>query len=224
MTRKIEPGSCFMELKVRQRELRDGFPTNLALRVHRAISWLGRAEREDDDLDARFIFYWIAFNAAYAEDTQSTNEWGERACFEVYFEKIVRLDGDNRLYGLIWNRFAGPIRLLLNNRYVFAPFWSSRHGEKSIRDWEAAFAGSRRRVDRALAETDTVVILSILFDRLYVLRNQLIHGGATWNSSVNRDQVRDGAEIMSLLVPVFIDLMMGHSTVEWDEPYYPVVE
>lgn len=29
------------------------------------------------------------------------------------------------------------------------------------------------------------MILSILFDRLYVLRNQLVHGGATWNSDVN---------------------------------------
>ena len=29
-------------------------------------------------------------------------------------------------------------------------------------------------------------------ERLYVLRNQLIHGGATWNSGKNRDQVVEG--------------------------------
>ncbi|WP_425067816.1 hypothetical protein [Reyranella sp.] len=38
-----------------------------------------------------------------------------------------------------------------------------------------------------------------ILDRLYVLRNQLLHGGATWNSSVNRSQVRDGAAVLSRL-------------------------
>lgn len=31
-----------------------------------------------------------------------------------------------------------------------------------------------------------------LLRRLYVLRNQLVHGSATWNSSANRAKVRDG--------------------------------
>jgi hypothetical protein len=68
------------------------------------------------------------------------------------------------------------------------------------------------------------VILSTLFDRLYVLRNQLVHGGATWNSSVNRAQVGDGARIMAFLVPLFIDLMMDNPEFAWGAPYYPVVE
>jgi hypothetical protein len=57
-----------------------------------------------------------------------------------------------------------------------------------------------------------------------VLRNQLIHGGATWNSSVNRDQVRDGAAVMGCLLPVFIDIMMDHPDRGWDMPHYPVIE
>jgi hypothetical protein len=71
---------------------------------------------------------------------------------------------------------------------------------------------------------NTVRVLSILFDRLYVLRNQVLHGGATWNSSVNRNQVRDGARILGFLVPVFIDLMMDHPDEDWGAPHYPVVE
>ncbi|RLA40362.1 MAG: hypothetical protein DRR42_25985, partial [Gammaproteobacteria bacterium] len=53
-------------LKTRQRETRDNFPESLSLRVHRALSWLNRAEQETKDHDARFIFLWVAFNAAYA--------------------------------------------------------------------------------------------------------------------------------------------------------------
>ena len=51
----------FADLKARQRELREGFSENFGLRIHRALSWLNRAELEIDDDDASFIFYWILF-------------------------------------------------------------------------------------------------------------------------------------------------------------------
>jgi hypothetical protein len=45
---------AFERLKAKQRSLRDGFGENLALRVHRALSWLHRAEQETADDDAAF--------------------------------------------------------------------------------------------------------------------------------------------------------------------------
>jgi hypothetical protein len=53
-------------LKERRRAERDVYCLNLSLRVHRTLSWLTRAEQLSDDPDGRFIFLWIAFNAAYA--------------------------------------------------------------------------------------------------------------------------------------------------------------
>lgn len=58
---------------------------------------------------------------------------------------------------------------------------------------------NKRGARRAYLASETGTVLMILFDRLYVLRNQIIHGGATWNSSVNRDQVRDGARTVIVL-------------------------
>ena len=58
-------------------------------------------------------------------------------------------------------------------------------------------------------------VLSLVFDRLYVLRNLLVHGGATWNSRVNRDHVRDGAAILAFLMPVFVDVMMDNPDEDW---------
>lgn len=46
-------------------------------------------------------------------------------------------------------------------------------------------------------------IVIVLFDRLYVLRNQLVHGGATWNSAASRAQVHDDAAVLGCLLPVF---------------------
>ena len=45
-------------------------------------------------------------------------------------------------------------------------------------------------------------MLSIVLSRIYVLRNQLVHGGATWGSSVNREQLRDCTRFMAKLVPL----------------------
>lgn len=70
---------------------------------------------------------------------------------------------------------------------------------------------------------DTLKVLGVVFDRLYVLRNQIVHGGSTWNSSVNRAQVRDGATIMMTVVPTLIDLMLDHPELDFGAINYPVI-
>jgi hypothetical protein len=124
----------FEALKRKQREIRDGFPQNFGLRVHRAISWIGRAEGEATDLDARYLFYWIAFNAAYADERDVR---GEREAFAWFFGQLRDLDAENRLYDMVWTRFPGPIRLFLENRFVFSPFWSFQNGIEGYEDWVA---------------------------------------------------------------------------------------
>jgi hypothetical protein len=230
MVHRYLPGDLLHpdSLKDKQRRLRGGFPTPLTLRVHRSLSWLRRAEAEADDLDIRFILLWIGFNAAYAGDIEasaaSPAPEGERGLFQAFFSTLVRFDGRHRVYDMVWERFSQEIRLLLGNRYVYHPFWQHQNGIVGYADWAEKLERSRTAINHALREHDTVKILSILFDRLYVLRNQLVHGGATWNSDVNRDQVRDGASLLGCLLPIFIDLMMDNPDHEWPMPNYPVVE
>ena len=217
------------KLKEKQRGIRDSFPLPLTLRVHRALSWLRRAEDEEDDLDVRFILLWIGFNAAYAGDLDRAlcgegRGGNERERFDQFFAALVEMDEGHRIYDVIWERFSQEIRLLMDNKYVFAPFWRHHAGEFGGAGWEVSFDSAKHAANRALAEKNTAVVLSILFDRLYVLRNQLIHGGATWNSGANRNQVRDGASLLGCLLPVFVDLMMDNPDREWAMPSYPVVD
>lgn len=215
----------FSALKEKQRAIRGGFPETMGLRAHRAISWIGRAEACDEDDDARFIFLWIAFNAAYADEREfQAIPQGERAAFLDFFGRLVALDKERRIYRAIWQRFSGPVRLLMENRYVFNPFWQHHNGIDGFGDWEGRFKTSARAFAQAFQGGDTARVLSFVFDRLYVLRNQLVHGGSTWNSGVNRTQVRDGASILGFLMPVFVDLMMDHPTNDWGKPFYPVIE
>ena len=218
-----EPSALsFARLKEKQRRIREAFPEHVGLRIHRALSWLGRAEAEAADPDIRFILLWIGFNSAYAAELHDELA-NERGAFNAYFELLVSLDREHRIYSSVWKRFSQEIRLLLRNRYIFAPFWNHHNGLEGYADWESRLASSQKVIARAMAERATAKILSTLFDRLYVLRNQLVHGGATWNSSVNRDQVRDGTAVLGWLLPVMIDIMMDNRDYDWGKPFYPVV-
>ena len=98
-------------LKSKQREVRSAFPEPLGLRIHRAISWLGRSEQETEDHDLRFILLWVGFNAAYAQD-MAMEVSNERGAFKAYFETLVDLDNGHRIYNAVWNRFPHEIRVL----------------------------------------------------------------------------------------------------------------
>ncbi len=210
-------------LRAQKEQMGDACPGNLDLRVHRAISWIRRAEIAHDDPDIAFVCHWIAFNAAYAEDTADTLEAPERELFKGYFDKILRLDTERVIYEAIWERFSGSVRVLLGNKFIFQPFWKHLNGVSGYSDWQSSFEKAQVRIGNALVAQDTSLILSLLFDRLYVLRNQILHGGATWNSSVNRSQVRDGEAILGFLVPIFVKVMMDHPGEPWGANYYPVV-
>lgn len=199
------------------------------LRIDRAISWLRPAETamQQDCFDESFIFYWVAFNSTYAKAkiVSATAAPPERERFGEYFSQILELDAGRRIYDVIWGRFSENIRRLLMNRYVYGPFWHFSNGDPAYSNWEESFRGSRRVINAALRDKNTGVILNTVFDRLYTLRNQLIHGASKWRSSVNRESVIDGACVMEYLVPVFIDLMIENSNdIDWGEVLYPYLE
>ena len=194
--------------------------TPLTLRIRRALSWIERGEREQDDPDAAFIFYWIAFNALYAEDTAEYSEKTEQKAFLAYLRTVAGLDREKSVYGAMWPHSEG-IQELLNNRYVFKGFWKSQNGVGGFQNWKQDFDKESKDADYSLQKRDGFRVLHMLFDRLYVLRNQLLHGGATWQGSVNRSQVTKGAEIMAVLMPQFVKLMMDNPLSDWGKPYYP---
>lgn len=214
--------SEFDRLKQRHRLIRDRYPQNLNLRIHRSLSWLQRAEVADDG-DSRFIYLWISFNAAYAHEINDAVRLSEQETFRSFIDKLCLLDRKRLIDNLIWKEFSGSIRILLNNPYVFQSFWDFHNGKLPEAVWEDRFARGRQSAQEALASSDSPLLLSIVFNRIYTLRNQIMHGGATWNSTVNRSQLRDCVNLLFKLVPVIIELMMDNPDTEWGKPCYPVI-
>ena len=234
----------------------------LRRRLRRSLSWLERAYFGKLDDDVRYIFLWVAFNAAYADDRDARDGVKEPKRYKKYFEKMTEKD-HSRIYNIFRHEIKDSILSLVGNKYVFQGFWDfldkGWFNEDNWREsrqeefFECDCRTVRRllglseqfRPMRAASQKDTIRILDILFRRLYVLRNQIMHGSSTsqaWadpkrfdsregststeDGSLNRNQVEDGVRILGCLMPLFLDVMMDHPELEQEEYWgrlpYPV--
>jgi hypothetical protein len=195
-------------------------PETLTIRIHRAISWIKSAEKQDGNIDMKFISLWIALNTCYAVDLHGISSKPERAKLRDFTSSLVLYDR-SRLYNLFWEKFSGPVRMLIENKFVYEKFWEFNRGE--IQDYLTPFNKSITTAHNCLSKENIEGLLEIVLERLYTLRNSIVHGGATYNSKLNRVQLRDACNIMQLLVPIIIDIMIENKDHDWGEIAYPVV-
>lgn len=218
-------GLSSFELNLKKQALDiNQFSSNSRIRIHRAISWLKCAENNEHDIDLKFISLWISFNSCYSGiDDNDDLISSENEKFDRFITSLVELDYNGIIHNVIWDKFSDSIRVLLNNKYAFKEFWSSNKYDNN--NWEKSFDNSNRKAFEFLASRKTTAeFILIVLARLYTVRNQIVHGGATYQSFVNRGQVRDASEILSFLIPAFILIMIENPHFEWGELKYPRVD
>mgnify|MGYP001169772724 FL=1 len=205
----------FKDLKQKHRALRDGYEDSFSIRIHRSLSWLNRSEKEIKDLDAKFIFLWISLNSAYSIHMDGLKNQGDEELRSDLFETLLK-NGQNEIHDIIYERFSHEVRSILSNEFILTSFWEGKD------DWETKLKNEKREVQDALRDrNETIYILTILFKRLYVLRNQIFHGGSTWQGKLNRQQVKDGANLLSYFLPAILSIMMENSNDNWGVLAYP---
>ena len=195
---------------------------NDIIRLHRAISWIKCSEEQSSNPDLKFITLWIAFNACYADNDNHDMSLTEKKRFKDFISRLVLLDKQELFFKLLWFKFSGPVRLLLDNKFAYKQFWDAQRGENV--DWERLFKQSKIDSRNYLAHQQVPELLGLVLDRLYTVRNQLIHGGATYNSKVNRAQVKDASQILEFLLPIIIDIMLTNIDEDWGVINYPVIK
>ena len=192
------------------------------LRVHRGLSWLKKAGQLDADLDLKFSCLWVSFNAIYAQDFVLSQD---ELKFRQFLNDVYQVDNEHRIDQIIWNKLNQPIQMLLENPYIFQKFWDYQNQKITQEVWKESFETAKKEVSYSLQNKDTVTVLCVTFNRLYTLRNQLIHGGATYNSSVNRQQMQQACHILSSLISAFIFILLENAqTLALEQPFYPVVQ
>ncbi|MCA3895974.1 hypothetical protein JKP23_02625 [Vibrio vulnificus] len=213
----------FTNLKHRHRNERQDYSQALSTRIHRALSWLQKAELCEDD-DSKFTFLWIAFNSAYAQEFEQKVNFGERGLYQEFLTRLVELDSENLLSNIVWQNYSGAIRAVLNNEFILESYWNYHSGRITEDQWKDARSKAKIAANTALGHNNTALVLSVVFSRLYTLRNQIIHGGATFGSSANRKQLRDCTVLIEQIIPVIIKIMMDNRDELWGDPVYPLVK
>lgn len=210
------------------------------MRMKRALSWLQRCEGTFEyEIDERFLFLWIAFNAAYGDDRilkpaqnpgDAKTAKTEYDKFSDFLKKIIARDTGYRLADII-GRHRDQFRAIIDNRFLFNFFWKAEYRSTARAAWEQAFRDEQQCVHKALDDkhletSQTSEVLRLTFNRLYTLRNQILHGGASWRSRYNRSSLQSGDAILGLLVPEILKSMLDSmekqpDTREWGTIAYP---
>ena len=189
-----------------------------AIRPHRAISW-GKAAEKAEGEDEQFIFYWIALNAAY-NDADSFAET-ERIKRRNFFNKISELDIDNRIKKALIS-IPNQLRVFVDNKYLYDEDWKTQKGDTSEENFEKHKTMVMQKIYSGLmAKEDEIEVLDYLFTLMAVLRNQLFHGLATYQSRANREQLGAGVKILKAIMPIIIELVLVNDDVDWGRVSYP---
>ena len=131
----------------------------LALRTYRALTWLHYARSETQDQFTPFVYYWIAFNALYAVDSDNADE-NERQAQEKYFARLLSGEGAQKLVAGALGGLEGRVHVLMNETPGHA-------SEKDTHDVARGISNGYR----------TSYVLREVAKRLYSIRNWVFHGG-----------------------------------------------
>jgi len=194
---------------------------SFAIRVHRALSWIERAAKQPG-LETRFIFQWIAFNSLYGQAreglptacSQRDYGGGDRDEYVNFLAKVAGLDSQPLM------KAATQIRRFLEElvgcKYLCFAYW------RNMPDWAETLQRDIGRFGQAMESRNIGRVLSVVFDRLYTMRLQLFHGGATFGSRVNRKTVKLSEIILRQFMRPILEVMIDDGLDEdWGEFAYP---
>src|SRR5207249_1104162 len=131
-------------------------------------SWSKRAQ--DGDLDAQFIFSWIAFNALYgqARYRHLDRSWSEIADITRFLRLMTELD--RRIAGILREEdLAEHVSCLVQDKFLHDCCWK-QWDEHGVFDRD----GRNGFVPDCNEKNDDELVQ--VFKRLYVLRKQIFHG------------------------------------------------
>ena len=208
----------------RDRLVREGREEDLRIRVHRACAALRQAERAESDgsadgEDASLVFRWVALNALYGDwDWDRGMPAGDRLSLDRFTSEVVRVDAKARLHRSL-EVHAADARVLLESPFLIDRFWSD--GE-----WDQVRPrrGRARTFDEELRGARVAAALHRTLMAIYFLRCQVVHGGATLGSGVNRVTVEPASRLLRTLTGQIIAVTMEHGLeMSWGELCYPPV-
>ncbi|MDG2030855.1 MAG: HEPN domain-containing protein [Phycisphaerales bacterium] len=184
---------------------------SLSIRMHRACSWLKRAQdvaRIDgtSSIDDQLVLLWISFNALYGQwDEQENHPVRDIESVRRFLTRILELDRDD-LLGKLLQQDRALAERLFDNVYLDHYFWRGLDsGEGDDETWRDMPAKGRRYLDDGRAER---ALDRLLLYRVYTMRCQLVHGGATHGGRLNRHSVADCGRLLHRVLDITLRILI----------------
>ena len=202
-------------------------------RIDRMKAWISHAEATSAEEEAhiRFLFYWIAYEAAYHMNETGESEGGHGKERREFHLRLASHDR-GRLQSILRAQRTNVVSIL-ELRQAHPSFWKrwdEDEGVETVKEWKSVF---RNRVQKIVEHLDVAVrsgikwkiagTLNALFENLSVVRNQIVHGGSAGPDSRGRTQVILGAKLLSAFVPCFHGVIKANPNEDWGEPPFPRV-
>ncbi|MDP7008920.1 MAG: hypothetical protein QGI78_05040 [Phycisphaerales bacterium] len=192
----------------------------IRLRMHRAFSWMRKAQGFEvpEDADAKLIFSWIGLNTLYAKwDSNIDNRQPEWQVREEFLRWMVQQDATGRVQQVLLDNRKHCDRLL-SEEHLINSYWGNPTEE------EARKARTKpRKIGKHYHDSDEVIkVLIPLIKCVAMLRSQLVHGQSTYGSSANREVVEAGAKVMFDLVMTLLQIVAEDGLWEDDSVWQPV--
>lgn len=198
---------------------------NLEDRLKRADSWIqATAALRPEQLHESFIFLYIAFNCLYGQRQYEGDETQIGKDLAEFFKKVrVMSDRDVDNGGAILKRALAAAHrdgaILIRDKFLSNRYW---RGGSSV-----ALQKQLNKEESLVEEQFTLgsydMFLDLTFRRISVLRNQIMHGCATYGArSYGQASLTKGLHFLKVMVPAFYELtkQYGHE-VQWDPVPYP---
>ena len=206
------------ELNQKWEAIKGEIKNQTTIRIHRALSWLNRADQCDrDDLDISILCRWMAFNALYGQwDLHDKQPLSERESWRVFADRIMDMDHQERL-PFVLRRQQARIRNMFANKYLNPRLWRGHvianhqakdHYVTKYQQWRQ--------------QKEWINIFDELLERIYLIRCQLVHGAATYQSKLNRENVNDCNIMLEELLNTLCGIMFDNGLEEdWGIMCYP---
>jgi hypothetical protein len=162
------------------------------IRLHRAFSWLERAERcGESQLDDRYLAQWAGLMALASRwDEGRGAPAAERANLASFVRQVFATDHDGVMPATI-ERERTLVSSMFSDRYL------ARHFEPV----DARALLERRRFDRLAA---------LVLERCALVHAQLAHGGSTYGSRENRTVLKRSSMALDRLSLGALQVFINH--------------
>ncbi len=194
-------------------------PTNI--RFHRACSWLQRSEKitESNDLDLAILGQWVAFNSLYGQWDEGDREpLGDTLCWRHFLERMLSLDDSNFIVDVLMEN-KPLVMAIFDDEFLSRYFWQEPSDKRASKSKKTMYDARTWYIDG-----NWTLILDRLIERIYLLRCQLVHGAATFNSSLNRTATRRCSQMMDHILRAFLLVWINHGADEdWGIMCYPPI-